>query len=506
MAKTYYGYIRVSTSEQGKGASLDEQRDAILTFAKREDLTISAWFEETTTAAKAGRREFTQMLVSLKAGKASGVIIHKIDRSARNLGDWARIGELVDQGIEVRFAHDGLDITTRGGRLTADLLAVIAADFIRNNREEVKKGIRGALKRGLYPGAAPLGYRNHGRHALKTIDRKTGSLVKEAFTLYASGLYPLDALRRVLATKGLVARNGKPLSKNSLSLMLRNPFYTGLIRVKKTGETFEGAHRPLIPPSLFDRVQQTLDGRILARPAKHEFTFRRLIRCSACPRTLTAERQKGHIYYRCHGCPGVSLSEAVIERSVEAVLGLAFDEREMRDVRDIAEPLIRRDGQQAADRQRAAQADLAKVSDRLARLTDALVDGDLDKEAFNERKARLLAERARLHEQHINDAPAPFWTRVLERFERWKTACQAYETATQAEKRELLLSLGSNFTAQGKELLFSADFPIVDALVFRGVPDCAGPRGHIRIDNIDGRPRPRKSLVAIEAMLRRFQA
>ena len=36
--------------------------------------------------------------------------MHKIDRSARNFSDWARIGELVDSGIDVHFAHESLDL------------------------------------------------------------------------------------------------------------------------------------------------------------------------------------------------------------------------------------------------------------------------------------------------------------------------------------------------------------------------------------------------------------
>src|SRR5688572_13598117 len=102
-----YAYIRVSTVKQGeRGSSLQEQRAAILRYAERSNLVIGKWFEETETAAKRGRRAFSQMLSELAAGKARGVIIHKVDRSARNLKDWADLGELIDRGIEVHFAHD----------------------------------------------------------------------------------------------------------------------------------------------------------------------------------------------------------------------------------------------------------------------------------------------------------------------------------------------------------------------------------------------------------------
>jgi len=70
------------------------------------------------------------MLNLLRRGKAQGVIIHKIDRGARNLKGWADLGELIDTGMEVHFANESLDLNTRGGRLSADIQAVVAADYI----------------------------------------------------------------------------------------------------------------------------------------------------------------------------------------------------------------------------------------------------------------------------------------------------------------------------------------------------------------------------------------
>src|SRR2546425_495212 len=84
--KYVFAYIRVSTVRQGeRGVSLQEQREAIIRHAERNDLTISQWFEERETAAKQGRPVFAAMLCLLKQGRAHGVIIHKIDRAARNL-------------------------------------------------------------------------------------------------------------------------------------------------------------------------------------------------------------------------------------------------------------------------------------------------------------------------------------------------------------------------------------------------------------------------------------
>src|ERR1700722_14556777 len=158
----YFGYVRVSTARQGEGVSLPQQQAAIEQYAQRHKLEIVQWFEERETAAKTGRPMFSQMIKQLTKGAARGVIIHKIDRSARNLRDWADLGELIDRGIDVHFANEALDLTSRGGRLSADIQAVVASDFIRNLREETKKGIYGRLKQGFYPMPAPLGYLDNG--------------------------------------------------------------------------------------------------------------------------------------------------------------------------------------------------------------------------------------------------------------------------------------------------------------------------------------------------------
>ncbi len=167
--------MRVSTARQGEqGISLQQQTDAIDRYAASRSLKLIDRFEERETAAKRGRPVFSKMLRLLKAGVASGVVMHKIDRSARNLKDWADLGELIDCGVEVHFANESLDLQSRGGRLSADIQAVVAADYVRNLREEAKKGFYGRLKQGILPRPAPVGYLDAGAGKPKTIDPVKG--------------------------------------------------------------------------------------------------------------------------------------------------------------------------------------------------------------------------------------------------------------------------------------------------------------------------------------------
>ena len=150
-------------------------------------------------AAKQGRPAFLEMLKALQRGVADGVIIHKIDRSARNLKDWADLGTLIDSGVDVHFASEALDLNSRGGRLSADIQAVVASDYIRNLREEVKKGFYGRLKQGLYPRPAPVGYLDKGQGKPKEPDPLRAPFIKQAFELYATGKYSIAYLDRKLS-------------------------------------------------------------------------------------------------------------------------------------------------------------------------------------------------------------------------------------------------------------------------------------------------------------------
>lgn len=461
--KTYFAYIRVSTVKQGEhGSSLQEQRGAIEAYAQRHGLTISAWFEETETAAKLGRKEFTRLTNLLRKGKARGVIIHKIDRSARNLKDWAGLGELIDAGVEVLFAHEGLDMQTRGGRLAADIQAVVAADYIRNLRDEVRKGFYGRLKQGYFPLPAPRGYVDRGKAQAKEIHPIEGPLVRQAFELYATGEYSLVTLSRHMAQLGLVSATGKPLVKDAMALMLHNPFYMGLMHIRATGETFEGKHAPLVAKTLFDRVQVVLTGRFSPRIAKHSFLFRRLIKCERCHRSLTGERQKGRVYYRCHdgGCPGVSLRETDTDAYVaEELSHLWFEGQDLVDMRDLLSEQIAKEQAQQGGRVQEIERDIGLIDLRIARLTDLLIDLSIDKTTYNERKADLLSRKHDLHDRLKNVEDSTFWKIVAEKFERGLDAHLGYLSGIEAEKRHAVQMVSSNLIVSEQKPVFPMVFP-----------------------------------------------
>jgi site-specific DNA recombinase len=450
MEKNFFSYVRVSTARQGEhGVSLQEQQDAILRYAQKNGLHIARSFEERETAAKLGRPIFSQMIRSLRRGEARGVVIHKIDRGARNLKDWADLGELIDTGVEVHFANESLDLNTRGGRLSADIQAVVAADYIRNLREEAKKGIYGRLKQGIFPIPAPIGYLDRGAGNPKALDPKKAPLVLQTFQLYATGNYALPKLVDEMHMRGLRNRRGNKISLNGMSTILNNPFYTGVIRIKKTGELFPGKHQPMVSTKLFDTVQCILRGKTVPRTSKHDFVFRKLARCQECQSTLIAELQKGHVYYRCHThqCTTKTTREERIDNALEEAFGsLRLDEEEINYVRQWFANAQANQEVYRAKEVEVVQLNLAQVRDRLGRLTDAYLDGAIDKMMLDERRNVLLFEEAGL-KKRVAELESGSYDTVnrLEKFlELVQDASNLYRMALPLEKRDFVKKLTSN--------------------------------------------------------------
>ena len=460
--KQLFAYIRVSDPKQKTGVSLIEQRAIIERYAERIGAGIIQWFEETRTAAKAGRPVFTRMVKLLRAGRAQGVVIHKLDRGTRNFRDWAEIDDLIERGIEIHAANENLDLRSRGGRLAADLQVAVAVDYIRNLREEALKGIHGRLKQGILPNGVGIGYLNAGAGKPKPIDPHKGPLVKRVFELYATGAYTLRELTAETERLGLRNRNGRSIPMQEIDKILRNPFYAGIIRSKRFG-VFPGAHTPLITQALFDRVQAVLQGRFVRRTKQHDYLFRRLMRCKTCGRSLIASAKKGFVYYRCSTitCPTTSVREDRVDAQIRSVLRsitltsteIALLDRELAAMSADAETIV-------VTRRKSLSEGLAAINARLSRLTDLLLDDKIEKIEHDAKRTALLADRMHLDqalaELAIDADPTGPARRIVELATCPETL---YESADAARKRQLLEIVMSNCVVTGKTLEISLREP-----------------------------------------------
>src|SRR5262245_37859452 len=93
---TLAAYTRVSSAGQAQsGIGLEGQRWPVRDYAHASGRTISAWHEDAgrSGASMAGRTGLAAALEDVRAGRAGGLIVAKIDRLGRSAGDVATLVE-----------------------------------------------------------------------------------------------------------------------------------------------------------------------------------------------------------------------------------------------------------------------------------------------------------------------------------------------------------------------------------------------------------------------------
>lgn len=138
--------------------------------------------------------------------------------------------------------------------------------------------------------------------AVLAIDPEQGPLLLQAFELYATGEYTVRSLQMEMAARGLHNRYGSPVSRARIAELLHNMLYIGI--VVHDGVEYQGAHEPLVPRKLFDRVQQVFGAhdRGKVRQTKHPHFLRGFLFCASCGSRLSSMTAKGrYSYFYCLG-------------------------------------------------------------------------------------------------------------------------------------------------------------------------------------------------------------
>ncbi len=383
----------------------------------------------------------------------------------------------MDKGVELHFLSENIDSSTVSGRLVLDVIAAIAINYSRNLSREVKKGLYGRLGQGRWPFAPPPGYmlrqRSEGERKELVPDPVQAPLLKETFDLYASGDWSQDALRKKMTAKGLRNSRGKPFNKESFSKVLQNPFAAGIMKVK--GECYEGKHETIITKRLYDEVQLVREGKVRTKRFKNSFLYRGMVFCAQCGRLMTGERQKGHVYYRCHtnGCETKTIREEILDSSVAGIMdSLTTTPKVKAMLQKKLKARIRKLNAQAGGTRQDIQLQLGNVNARLEKTRMAVVDGKLETDDFQAIKERLLTEEGRLKEllqkaEELNEVEIAASTDKL--FELVDVANLSYRNGKADKKREMLKIFFSNLCVQQKkpepklkkELMAWADFVTV---------------------------------------------
>ncbi len=425
-AATAVIYVRVSTKEQAErdgdpeGYSIPAQREA----CKRKALSLGAavldeFVDRGESARTADRPELQRLLDFVLDNAVTYVIVHKIDRLARNRADDVTINIALKQaGVQLVSVTENID-ETPSGVLLHGIMSSIAEFYSRNLANEVIKGSVQKAKGGGTPGRAPTGYLNVRRivngQEVRTVevDPERGPLMAWAFEAYAAGGWTIRTLVDELTTRGLTSTPGpkrpvKPLGTSNLQRLLRHPYYMGIVRYR--GVLYAGRHEPLVTPDTWQNVQEVLLANNFAgeKQREHNHYLKGSVYCGACGSRLIVSHAKNRhgTVYRYFICLGRQQKrtdcrqQAIrIDQAEDAVGGVYASIRLNAEQTDqvrvfVLDEMTKLHG--ATETERALQERrLAKLRDERKKLLDAHYADAIPLELLKSEQARIAAEATR---------------------------------------------------------------------------------------------------------------
>lgn len=401
--KLFCLYSRVSSREQEReGYSIDAQVKSCRQFAASHGITIAKEFIDIESAKTSGRKNFTAMCKYLDENEGVGIMCEKVDRLYRNWKDYIILDDLKRNLI---FVKENSTITAESKASEKFFLGIrvlMARNYIDNLSDEVKKGCYEKFAQGGYPRKAPLGYINDKNTRTIIVDPKTSPLIIKVFELYASGRYTLAQISSVLYKDGLRTRSGKKVIKSSIRRIVQESFYYGIMRYN--GHTNKGNHEPLITKKLFDQANTMLNNKSKAKAVKHDFALKGSLRCETCKCAITAEVQRGHVYYRCtHSkpCPEKKyVREEILSKEIEAILAQVELDKEFADIMIQATKEAKKEELQFnLTSVENLNTQYETVKKRLSKLVDAHIDGKIPEDLYDTKREELSKEKADLEIQ-----------------------------------------------------------------------------------------------------------
>jgi DNA invertase Pin-like site-specific DNA recombinase len=302
-------YVRVSSEMQLEGHSLDAQRAEIARYCERERHTLLRTYADEGVSAHtddiAHRPQLAALLEDARGGGFDVVVVHTIDRWARNVGVQRQALQLLGTaGVGFASVIESIDFTTPAGKLMLTMIGGVSEFFSDQLAVHVAKAQRQRAELGLPPGPVPFGYTVDEPGTTPRIDPAAGPALIEAFESRAAG-ESHASIAAWLNARGLTTRRGNRFTGFAVRDFFRTRFYLGV--VSYDGAEYPGQHERLIDDQLWERVQRRLNRRAPARRDRRRLLLQGRARCCRCRHPLYPDRTSGErpIYRERHrgDCP-----------------------------------------------------------------------------------------------------------------------------------------------------------------------------------------------------------
>lgn len=262
-------YTRKSTDERLERDynSLESQRDICAAYVRSQRhkgwIEVPDLYDDPAQSGGTLERPGLEMLMAeVERGAINVIVIYKIDRLTRSLGDFVRLMDLFEK-FDVSFVAvtQNFDTSDSMGRLVLNILLTFAQFEREMAADRVRDKIRVMKERGRWTGGPPpLGYDVvDGRLIVNQIEAVQ---VRHVFNRFLE-LGSYVALKRELQAQGMrtkvwtnrkgVVTGGGVVSSGMVYNMLASRFYVG--EVPHYDRAYPGEHEALIDRVLWDKVQ-----------------------------------------------------------------------------------------------------------------------------------------------------------------------------------------------------------------------------------------------------------
>ena len=320
MNKHVIAYCRYSSDNQ-RDESIDAQIRAIKEFCNRNDYILDhVYVDEARSATTDSRPQFQQIFKDLIPGKHYALVVHKLDRFARDRYDSAHYKrKLKEAGMRLISVIEHLDDSPESIILES-VLEGMSEYYSKNLSREVMKGMRETAYQGKHVGGVPpLGYAVNQNQEYE-ISPAESVIVRTIFEMYDMG-YSYSKIRDHLNTRGHKTRQGKPFSISSFHDLLKNPKYKGDFFFNQTASKFPSGKRnnhamkeadeiiyikdripAIVNVDLWDRVNKKMNNRKQngAKKAKNVYMLSGIIECGECHGAMCGKYKNMRQKTRCY--------------------------------------------------------------------------------------------------------------------------------------------------------------------------------------------------------------
>lgn len=387
------------------------QREKINAWSSFKNVPVVRWYVDLDVSAyqKGVRRpEFERMMEDARAGAFEVVAVYKLTRFARTTRAAAlALDELEQHGVGLVSVTEDIDTTTAGGRFMRNVLFAMAEFDAERIGEEWRNVHANRRRRGLVHTSRPtFGYRIEGANIVG-VDTAEAAAVRLMFNM-RSQKASYGAIRRQLEAEGYRTKQGHTrFSTTTISNILDNPIYAGLVRDPDGDGFIEAQHDAIVSRELWESVQRARKG--ANRQARYRAgLLSGLMVCSSCLYRMRyeTEARSRPAAYRCqnysHGSEPCTAGMYIQAKFAEPYVNELFLRR-LDPKRMPAGGRVKADRKTAEWQRKATR--LRARADELTRALDSLADqrymkGTLAADEYDRQFSRYSAERA----QALEDA------------------------------------------------------------------------------------------------------